>query len=156
MLIGYNVPIPRVYGWQTFNITVGQGGDKYGSAQAANGTGSSALGCYVPGGGHGAWGGKLPNVLAAGNGGNGGGSISAASHSAGERLVGLAGLSTISASATTAIGGKYYLYGNDGGFIPGGNFISEGDAPSIGREAYSVNSTHTLPFLEQEMFVIDV
>ena len=55
VLIGYNVPIPRVYGWQTFNITVGQGGDKYGSAQAANGTGSSALGCYVPGGGHGAW-----------------------------------------------------------------------------------------------------
>ena len=82
VLIGYNVPtIPDTS--VEHQITVGQGGDPTGaSAGVWNGTASSAIGCYIPGGGHGAWMDFITNsagvnMLPAGNGACGGGSVSA-------------------------------------------------------------------------------
>lgn len=146
VLIGYNVPtVPDI---TILNeITVGQGGDATGaSAGIWNGTGSSAIGCFIPGGGHGAWIDFITNsagvnMLPAGNGACGGGSVSAFEVSADGRFAGRAGLSTISASATLVVGGLYELHGKPGGRIPGHNdFINESNANSLGIEAASANS----------------
>ena len=143
ILVGYAVPVPA----STFTITVGLGGNKYASAGAANGGGSSAIGCYVPGGGHGAWAGlSSANIVAGGNGGCGGGSVSFESHSVSARMTGRAGLSTISASSTLVTGGLYFLYGNDGGFFAGGNYMSEANAATLSIEAFTANSSYAIKY----------
>lgn len=146
VLIGYNVPVE---GGIDYVISVGQGGDTNGaSAGIWNGTGSSALGCYIPGGGHGAFMDFINNsagvnMLPAGNGACGGGSVSRDHVSNAGRIAGRAGLSTISASSTLVVGGMYELHGKDGGYLPGSNnFISEGNANANGLEAATVNSTY--------------
>ena len=146
VLIGYNVPLQSCPS-TTYNIKIGQGGDPTGaSAGEWNGGGTSAFGCYVPGGGHGAWmdfvnNSAGPNMLAAGNGGCGGGSVSRDHVSLAGKIAGRAGLSTISASSTMVVGGMYELYGFPGGRFPGhNNLINESNANANGLEAASANS----------------
>ncbi len=144
VMVAYHVPVSAGV---TYNISVGQGGDTLNgtSAGAWNGTGSSAIGCFVPGGGHGAFIEYVQNsagngIIAAGDGGSGGGSISRGGQSNLARQNGHAGLSTISASATFVVGGKYELYGFDGGHVPGGNWLQENVSGDI--EAASANSSY--------------